>query len=154
MKARPTLDDYVSIHCFKAVITGMEDILGPEGTTSAMIAAGRKRGIAVATEAGFRGSNPAVDTLVPVVNKIIGLEGTRLCIVKEISATPEGGYYVKSEEAVCTSGEPAGSNRLPTYTLGALIGFLETAYGTPLKGSVVAPSTQGSVTDDFLIVPV
>ena len=153
MKARPTLGDFISIDCFKAVISGIEDILGPEGTASAMIAAGRRRGVAVATQAGAKGTSPAVDGLVPALNKIIGAEGTCLCVLEAISVTPEGGYLVKTKEVVCTSGEPSGSKRTPTYTLGALIGFLETAYGTPLKGSVVAHSLKGSPTDDFLIVP-
>lgn len=149
-KARPNLDDFISIDCFKAVIVGMEDILGPEGTASAMIAAGRRRGNAVATQAGVVGANPDVSGLAALLNSLVGKEGTCLCNIVEVSKTPEG-FLVKADEIVCAANEPEGSTRGGTYSLGALLGFFEAAYGLRLVGIQTANTLLGSPTDDFLL---
>ena len=154
MKSRNNLDDFVSMHCFKAAIAGMEDILGVEGAASAMISAGRKRGGDVAKAAGLVGTNPAAESLGPVLDGALGLNGTRLCQVLEVSKTADDGFLVKTRETVCTSAEPAGSQRKCTYTLGAVMGFLESVYGTTLRGSHVATVLNGSSTDDLQFVRV
>ncbi len=151
MQARPQLNDFISMHCFKAVIIGMEDILGKEGTASAMIAAGRKRGETVAIQTNMKGTNPPVDTLAKTLDGALGQNGTRLCQVLDVSSTPEGGFYVKTKETVCTSGEPTGSQRVCTYTMGAILGFLESVYSVNLNGSHVANVLKGSPSDDFLM---
>ena len=151
MSVRSHLDDYVSIQCFKAVITGVEDILGDEGTAAALISAGRKRGAAVAIARGIAGTNPAPESLAGLLDDAVGKNGTRLCQVVESSLTPEGDYLIKTKETVCTSGEPAGSQRTCTYTMGVVIGFLEQSYGVPLNGKHVANVLNGSPSDDFLI---
>jgi len=96
MSARPHLDDFVSIHCFKAAIVGMEDILGVEGAASALIAAGRQRGKTVADETGMTGTNPPVESLAETLDSALGSSGTKLCEVKEVTAIEGGGYYVKT----------------------------------------------------------
>jgi len=154
MTARQNLDDFISIHCFKAVIIGMEDILGVEGTASAMIAAGRKRGVSVAEEAGLKGKKPPVDSIAATLDKFLGKEGTRLCQVSDVSSTPEGGFLVKTKETVCTAGEPADSQRVCTYTMGAILGFLEAVYDIRLTGSHVANVLKGSASDNFELKPV
>lgn len=148
MAYREDLGDFMSIVCFKAVITGMEDILGPEGTASALIAAGRARGATVARSAGLENKNSPVETLAEIMNQNFGKEGTRLCTIKEVLPT-EDGFVVKTSETVCTAAEPAGSNRICTYTLGAIMGFLETVTGTTMLGKHTANILQGSPTDDF-----
>lgn len=154
MSIRTDLDDYVSIHCFKAVITGVEDILGDEGTAAALISAGRKRGSVVAQAKGIAGTNPAPESLAGMLDAAVGKSGTRLCQVVESSQTADGAYLIKTKETVCTSGEPAGSARTCTYTMGVVIGFLEQAYGISLNGKHVANVLSGSPTDDFLITKI
>src|SRR5262245_50952046 len=103
MPARPELNDFISMHCFKAVIVGMEDILGKDGTASAMIAAGRKRGETVAVQASLKGAKPPVESLAKTLNDALGQNGTRLCQVLDVSSTADGGFLVKTKETVCTS---------------------------------------------------
>jgi hypothetical protein len=151
MSIRANLDDYVSIACFKSVITGVEDILGEEGTAAALISAGRKRGATVAIARGIAGTSPAPESLAGLLDDAVGKDGTRLCQVVESSRTAEGDFLIKTKETVCTSGEPAGSQRTCTYTMGVVIGFIEQAYNTPLTGKHVASVLNGSPSDDFLI---
>lgn len=153
MKLRENLDDFMSIVCFKSAIKGMEDILGEDGTAAALIAAGRERGKDVATTTGIAGSNPPVDQLARTLNDVFGASGTRLCTIQGVTETPEGGYLVKTSETVCMSGEPNGTSRKCTYTLGAVMGAIESAYGKTLRGQHSAKSTDGSPTDDFLLNP-
>jgi len=153
MKLRNNLDDFMSIVCFKAAIKGMEDILGEEGTAAALIAAGRARGKEVASSTGIAGTNPPVDQLAQTLNGVFGASGTRLCQIEEVQETPEGGYLVKTSETVCMAGESGGTSRRCTYTLGAVMGAIESAYGKSLRGQHSAKSTEGSPTDDFLLNP-
>jgi len=153
MKIRENLDDYMSIVCFKSAIRGMEDILGEEGTAAALIAAGRQRGKDVAESTGIAGSNPPIDQVAEALNNVFGASGTRLCVIDSVAETPEGGYLVKTKETVCMAGEDAGSSRRCTYTLGAVMGAIESAYGKTLRGQHSAKVTDGSPTDDFLLNP-
>jgi hypothetical protein len=113
-----------------------------------MIAAGRTRGIDLAQKAGLAGKGGAPQELAAVLNSTIGEKGTRLCEVVSLSATADG-FLVKVNETVCTSDEPPGSTRTCTYTLGAILGFLETVYGYPMRGAQVANTLTGSATDDL-----
>jgi len=153
MKLRENLDDFMSIVCFKSAIKGMEDILGEEGTAAALIAAGRERGKDVAKTTGMAGTSPPVEQLAQTLNEVFGMSGTKLCKIEEVTETPEGGYLVKTSETVCMAGEPGGTSRRCTYTLGAVMGAIESAYGKSLRGQHSAKSTDGSPTDDFLLVP-
>ncbi|MFQ3578400.1 MAG: hypothetical protein SNJ52_05250 [Verrucomicrobiia bacterium] len=153
MKLRPNLDDFFSLICFKAVIAGMEDILGKEGTSAALIAAGRKRGRDVADSLGITGKNLPTSEIAKSLNEVFGEKGTRLCIISEVTETPDNGYLVKTRETICMAGEPAGSSQSCTFTLGAVIGCLEAITNKLLVGKHVTKITDGSPTDDFLITP-
>ena len=153
MKLRENLDDFMSIVCFKAAIVGMEDILGTEGTAAALIAAGRQRGKDVADSLGLTGSNIPTSEIASKLDSVFGASGTKLCSIREVIETPEGGYLIKAGETVCMAGEPAGSSRYCTYTMGALIGCMESITGKTLGGKHVVKITDGSPTDDILLNP-
>lgn len=153
MKLRENLDDFMSIVCFKAAIVGMEDILGEEGTAAALIAAGRQRGKDVANGLGLTGSNMPTGDIAAKMDDVFGNKGTKLCAIQEVTDTPEGGYLVKTGETVCMAGEPQGSSRYCTYTMGAIMGCMESITGKSLIGKHVAKITEGSATDDLLFTP-
>jgi hypothetical protein len=153
MSNRQELGEFISVKCFKAVIAGMEDLLGKEGTAAALISAGRKRGETVAKDSGMAGAKPEVAKVAETMNGAVGAKGTCLCVIAEVTATAEGGFLVKTKETVCSAGEPAGSTRTCTYTLGAVMGFLESAYGVKLSGRHTASVLSGSATDDFVFSP-
>lgn len=86
---RNDLGDFSSIICFKAVITGVEEALGEKAAAIALIAAGRARGKQLADQLGIAGKAIDSPELLPLLQKALGKEGTRLCIVDKIAQQGE-----------------------------------------------------------------
>lgn len=145
---RKTLGDFSSIVCLKAIITGMEDALGEKATAIALTAAGRVRGKTLIDELGLTGSNLAWDELADKLNHVFGENGTRLCIVDKIDQVGNA-IAAYTRETVCTSGEPEGSDRKCTYTLGAIWGALEQVSGKRLRGQHTKSVLRGGSHDVF-----
>jgi hypothetical protein len=145
---RPTLSDFSSIVCFKAVITGMEDALGEKATAIALISAGRARGKKVAQELGLSGSTQDLAVISDKLNAAIGKDGTRLTGVEKVE---QAGEIIKvyCSETVCSAGEPAGSPRKCTFTLGAVWGALEETMGQRLQGTHTESVLRGGSHDVF-----
>lgn len=144
---RPTLGDFNSIVCTKAIVTGVEEALGEKAAMIAMIAAGRTRGKKLAQELGLNNQpSLSLDELAKIMDKALGLEGTRLCIVDKIAGT-EGDYQVYLREAVCTAGETEGSDRECSYTLGAVQGAMEAILNLRLRGKHVEFVKKGASHD-------
>jgi predicted hydrocarbon binding protein len=145
---RHELDEFMSTVCFKAVVVGVEQALGDKAAAIAFIAAGRQRGkqLAEELELANQGLNYSLDTIQDKLSYAIGREGTRLCIIDRIEPVGEG-FRVYTRETVCSVGEPEGSSRQCTYTLGAIQGFLETVMGKRLRGSQVESVLRGSKHD-------
>lgn len=148
MSLRPSLGDFSSIACFKALITGIEDTLSPEGAAAVFTQAGRLRGKNLATTLGLAGKSPTAEQLATTLNESIGLNGTRLCQID--GARQEGDdFVIDTSETVCSAGEPAGSNRACTFTLGAIWGALETIYSKPMMARQTASVLRGGSHDTF-----
>lgn len=125
---REELGEFSSIVCFKAVITGMEDLLGERATAIALRGAGRKRGEDLAVSLGFKRGTASLGDLDDIANKLngaLGPNGTKLCMVDRIEATTDDRLLVYTRETVCSAGEEEGSKRVCTFTLGAIHGALE-----------------------------
>lgn len=149
MSLRPELGDFSSIVCFKYMIVGTEEALGEKAAAIALIAAGRRRGQALAESLGLKGYPEAFNNLTDLVaqiNKVIGKEGTRLCIVDKIVRAGDR-FRVYTRETICSAGEPPGSKRECTFTLGAIQGFLETVSGQRLRGKHTESVLRGSTHD-------
>ena len=149
---RPTLGDFSSIVCFKALVVGVEDTLGSQASGVALKAAGRMRGKALATSLGFGAkATPLADALV-TLRVALGKDGTRLCYVE--SLTQEGDdYLVSLSETVCSAGEPQGSDRQLTFTLGAVHGALEVLTQARFRGKQVGSVLRGDAYDVIRFVP-
>lgn len=145
---REELGDFGSIIFLKSIISGMEDAIGKKTSAIAMISAGRQQGKTAVQELGLvnKGSLLSLDEIRDMANKILGKEGTRLCIIDKLEQDGEA-YRVYAKETFCSSGEPEGSSRECTYTLGAIQGFLEALLGKRLKGQQVGSVLQGSTHD-------
>jgi predicted hydrocarbon binding protein len=145
---RPTLGDFNSIICFKAVITGMEDALGEKATMIALTAAGRSRGKQLAQELGLANTSIALDELASKLSHALGVNGTRLCLVEKI--VDEGNVFkVYTNETVCSAGEVLGSERKCSFTLGAIWGALEKTMGKRFQGKHVESVLRGGDYDVF-----
>jgi predicted hydrocarbon binding protein len=145
---RSTLGDFNSIVCFKGVITGMEEALGEKATSIALISAGRTRGKNLVSELGLTGSNLPLADLASKLDNAIGKEGTRLCSVNKIESEGDT-IKVYTSETLCSAGEPQGSPRKCTYTMGAVWGAIEAILGKKLKGTHTESVLRGGSHDVF-----
>ena len=152
MTIRPELGDFNSIVCFKAVITGIEDTLGADGAAVAFIRAGKLRGHQLARDLGVAGSKAPVEQLAELLNSALGKDGTRLCAVRNVSKQGDD-IVVDTQETVCSAGEPTGSNRNCTFTLGAVWGALEAIEGETYLGEQTESVLRGSQYDRFVFSP-
>ena len=145
---RPILDDFSSIVCFKAAITGMEDALGEKATAIALTTAGRSRGKQLGKEFGLEFSKISLEEMTSKISNALGKNGTCLCIVEKI--VQEGEIIkVYTTETLCSAGEPQGSERKCTYTMGAVWGVLEYYYGKRFQGKHTESVLRGSNYDIF-----
>lgn len=142
---RYELGEFMSTVCFKAAVTGLEEVLGEKAAAIALSAAGRKRGKQLAEQFNLvnQGLNISFVDLASKLRHAIGVEGTRLCIVDRIEQDNEV-LKVYARETVCSAGEEEGSSRRCTYTLGALQGFLEAVTGHRLRGKQTESVLKGS----------
>ena len=146
---RPELGDFSSIVCFKAVVVGMEAALGEKTAAVGLIAAGRRRGSALAESLGLAGTgigDPAA--VAAALDGAIGKEGTRLCKVDGVEVVGDA-IRVHLSETVCSAGEPAGSPRTLSFTLGAVQGALEAVTGRRLRGTQIASVLRGGTHDSI-----
>ena len=151
---REELGDFGSILFLKSIISGMEDAIGKKTSAIAMIAAGRQQGKTSVQELGLvnKGESLSLEEIQEKANHILGKEGTRLCIIDKIEQDGES-YRVYAKETFCSSGEPKGSSRECTYTLGAIQGFLEAYLDKRLRGQHVESVLRGGDHDVLEYAP-
>lgn len=153
---RENLGDFSSIVCFKAVITGMEDMLGEKATAIALKGAGRRRGANLAISLGLtRGSATIndLDSIAKQLDDALGTNGTRLCAVDRIEATEDDRLMVYTRETVCSAHEEQGAKRECTFTLGAIHGAIEFLLDKKYTAKHVASVLRGSDHDVFEMTP-
>lgn len=141
---RQELGNFSSIVCLKAIVVGIEEALGEKAAAIALIAAGRQRGRHLADDLGLTNASQEVslDELTKRARNALGPEGTRLCVIDKVEQ--EGGTFrVYTRETVCSAGEPEGSPRQCTFTLGAIQGFLEAFLGKRLRGKQIQSVLRG-----------
>jgi hypothetical protein len=152
MDVRPELGEMMSLICFKAAIVGVEDTLGEDGAAVVFIRAGKVRGATVAKQTGLAGSKPSLETLVKALDGVFGKSGTQLCRIVGAFANGEQ-IVIDTAETVCSAGEPAGSSRKCTYTLGAVWGALEAVMGRSYLGEHTQSVLTGAPNDRFVFNP-
>jgi predicted hydrocarbon binding protein len=149
---RPELSDFSSIVCLKSIITGMEEALGDKATAIALVAAGRARGKKLAETLGLTNQSLPLDEVSSKIAFAIGKDGTRLLILDKIEQAGEG-YKAYTRETVCSAGEPSGSDRKCTFTLGAVQGVLEAVTGKRFRGQHTESVLRGGSHDVFEYAP-
>jgi predicted hydrocarbon binding protein len=145
---RQELGDFSSVVCLKAMLVGLEEALGEKAAAIALISAGRRRGKDLAEQLGLtnKGSEFSLEAVRDQANNAIGKNGTRLCIIDKLEQ--DGNVYkVYTRETVCLAGEPNGSMRHCTYTLGAIQGFLESFLNKRLHGRHIESVVRGGTHD-------
>ena len=150
---REKLGGFISIVCFKGVITGMEEALGEKATAIALVSAGRTRGKNLVTELGLAGSNPSLEDLASKLDHALGENGTRLCKIDKIEDTGEV-IKVLAHETVCSAGEEQGSTRKCTYSMGAVQGAIETIQNKRFRAKHTESVLRGGSHDVFELTPI
>lgn len=143
---RPELGEFNSIICFKALISGLSEALGPKAAMIAAVAAGRARGKKLVSELGLTATSPALDYATALLQKALGIDGTKLCLIDKIEAI-EGGYQVYCRETICSAGEDQGAATTLSFTQGAIQGALESMMKQRLRGTQVESVLRGGTHD-------
>ena len=143
---RPELGEFSSIVCFKAVVTGAEEALGEKAAAITLIAAGRNRGKQLAEKLGLNTAKSSFEDVLPALQKALGKDGTRLCLIDKIEQT-ETLIKVSCRETICSAGEPEGSPRKLSFTMGAIQGVLEQFLGKRLRGKQTESVLRGGSHD-------
>ncbi len=125
---REHLGDYSSIVCLKALVVGLEDILGEKGARANLVLAGRLRGRTIIQNLGLSNTDKALAEWSIAVKEAIGENGTRLCTIAKVEEENDI-LRIYLSETVCSAGEELGSERQLTFTLGAIQGAVEEATG-------------------------
>lgn len=152
MKHREQLGDFSSVVCFKAVIVGVEDTLGEDGAAVVFTRAGKVRGHELVKSLGLTGSKVAVGELAKTLNAALGSGGTKLCAVNNAYEDGEN-VVVETSETVCSAGEPDGSSRKCTFTLGAVWGAIEAVSGKTYLGAHTESVLRSGKSDKFVFSP-
>jgi predicted hydrocarbon binding protein len=134
--------------CFQYLRICAEEFAG----RAPIVAAGRKRGLDIVEELGMLGSSRDPAVLHQKLDAILGLDGTRLCLVQRVTARPEGGYEVYLTESACTAGQTA-SEPLCAYTLGVFIGAIQALTGERMQGREVSCEACGNPGCTYIIEP-
>ncbi len=150
---RKELGDFNSIICFRALITGIEDALGPRAAMIALLSAGRARGRNLAKELGLSNATANYSEISDLMNSVLGIQGTRLCIIDRIESPEVNVLLVYCRETVCSADEAPGSSRELSYTMGAIQGVLEEVTGKRLRGKQVESVLRGGTHDVIQLTP-
>lgn len=145
---RSQLGDFNSIVCTKAIIVGIEELLGSKAAEALLISAGRSRGNKLAHDLGLVGSSDALTDLAVKIAQALGKYGTRLCHIEKIIQEGEI-IKVYTSETVCSAGEADGSPRQCSFTLGAVWGALEYILCRRLNGKHTESVLRGGRYDVF-----
>ena len=146
---RPTLGPFMSMICFQYLRLGTEEV----ADRAPIVASGRKRGFDLAEELGLLGSTQDPTIIRDKLNMALGVEGTRLCIVKSVTAKPEGGYEIQIVEGACTAGQTS-SEPVCAFTLGVFVGAIHAITGVRMRGHETACCACGAQACVYQIDPV
>jgi len=143
---RPELGDFSSIVCLKAIVTGLEDIMGIPAARGNLILAGRKRGQKIAQSLSLTKTEKPLDEWSKMVADAIGENGTKLCKIQNISQNDKT-IIVDLSDTVCSAGEDEGSPRQLTFTLGAIQGAIEEIMDVRLGAKQIGSVLRGQEFD-------
>ncbi len=126
---RPTLGPFMSLVCFQYLRIGTEEV----ADRAPVVASGRQRGYDLVEGLGLLGSTQDGEAIRAKLDEALGVNGTRLCMVKSIQPKSDGGYEVRISESACTAGQVSSQPHC-AFTMGVFIGAIHALTGTRVKG--------------------
>ncbi|AFZ18115.1 hypothetical protein [Allocoleopsis franciscana] len=149
---RDKLGQFSSVDAFRSVVEGMSEALGEKATGVALVAAGRLRGKKLADELGLKGATQNLEDATQQITKVLGAEGSRLCIIDKIEITDDL-VKVYTSETLCAVGGNGNTPPRCTFTLGIVWGIMTELLQKKLKGSHTESILHGGAYDVFEFVP-
>ncbi|HEX2914852.1 MAG TPA: 4-vinyl reductase [Chloroflexia bacterium] len=120
--SRTVLGSYMSAECFRYLRLYGEETAG----RGFIVHAGKQRGLSLSdTLKGLSMENSA--EVVEMLNKVLGKDGTRLCIVEKCDKTGSGYRFTISESA-CSTGVKTDTPNC-AFTMGVFLGITELLTG-------------------------
>ncbi len=114
---RPELDAYMSAECFRYLRQYAEETAG----RGLIVMAGKYRGLSL--EDYLKGIDPHDTTkITETLNRILGKDGTRLCIVDEVKQISTG-YEIRVSESACSTGVKSSEPHC-AFTMGVFVGAM------------------------------
>lgn len=142
---RGDLGDFSSIVCFRALLSGVENILG-KAAYGTLVGAGRQRGHDLVGSLGLKGAG--LLRAQQALDGALGPDGTRLCRVVDVDMDAEADTVtVRLSETIEGAGEPDGSDRRLTYTAGAIRGAVEALSGRTYRVQQTGFAPRGDAFD-------
>ena len=148
---RDKLGQFNSIDAFRAVVEGMSEALGEKATGVALVAAGRMRGKKLADELCLKGATQSLEDATQQITKVLGAEGSRLCIIDKIEITDEV-VKVYTLETLCAVGGNGSTPPRCTFTLGIVWGIMTELMQKKFKGTHTESVLHGGAYDVFEFV--
>lgn len=148
LERRGELGDFTSIICFQAAVSGLEDILGPDGAAVVLIRAGRLQGQDLVEDWGVGHLTLPIEKIGLLLDAALGRDGTRLCAVRAIRQEGQD-IYVDVAETICSAGLHQKQGLRCSYTLGAVWGILEGLLGESFQAAQVKNVQCGDPYDEF-----
>ncbi|MGF1646290.1 MAG: V4R domain-containing protein [Kineosporiaceae bacterium] len=88
-----------------------------------------------------------------MLDGVLGLGGTRLCMVRSVAQVDKGTFEVRIFEGACTMGRRS-DEPVCAYTLGVFMGALQAILGAPMRGHETRCEAMGAEECVYLIRPV
>lgn len=146
---RPTLGPFMNMVCFQYLRIGTEEV----ADRAPVVASGRKRGYDVVVSLGLLSSTTDPKIIRDKLDEVLGVNGTRLCLVQDVVAKPNGGYEVRITEGADIAGLTA-SEPICAFALGVFVGAIHAITGTRMMGRETACCACGAKECVYQIDPV
>ncbi|WP_129627799.1 4-vinyl reductase [Candidatus Oscillochloris fontis] len=146
---RPTLGALMSVTCFHFLRAGAEESAG----RALIVTAGRERGQDIVKSLGLEGKVQSADEIQKNLAKVLGIDGTRLCLVQKIVAKDNGGFEVHITEGACTAGVTNAPEPHCAFTMGVFIGSIAHFTGKRMTGKETMCSGMGAAECVYQIDP-
>lgn len=146
---RPDLGSFMHAVCFQYLRMYTEEVAG----RAPVISAGRKRGYDLIGELGLLDSTVDAEMIRARLDAALGVDGTRLCLVRAVVTLPNGGYEVTINESACTAGQHT-TEPLCAYTLGVFIGAIHGLTGKRMQGREITCEACGHDACHYVIEPI
>ncbi|MFW5739192.1 MAG: hypothetical protein ACOC1F_02380 [Myxococcota bacterium] len=141
---REELGEFSSTKCLGSLVRNVVKC----GGSSILVQAGMGRGRELADDLGLKqGSYPDAE-LTAMLDKALGQNGTRLCIVDKVEQKPDK-VTVWTRETACSYLQPDGSERECLFTMGAFAGVFQVISGKRVRVKQVESVLRGGDHDTF-----